>query len=44
MIQLPDGFNAAALMSDYWAFGAAIVGVAFIVTCGFVVQRIMSRI
>ena len=44
MIQLPVSFDAAALMGDYFAFTASLVGVAFIVTCAFVVQRIMARL
>ena len=43
MIALPEGFDVAALFSDFFSLAAPFVGIAFIVCTGFLIVNILTR-
>jgi len=41
MIQLPQGFDAAILFEEFLQLAAPFAGIAFLVACGFLINRIL---
>lgn len=44
MITLPEGFDAATLISEFFAFATPFVGAAFIIGVGFLILRLLGVI
>jgi len=42
MITLPEGFDVAALILEFFAFAEPFVGVAFIFGVGFMILRLLG--
>lgn len=42
MIQLPEDFNAAALIADLLRLAAPFAGIAMLIACGFLISRILK--
>lgn len=40
MIQLPQDFDAAALFTELFELAAPFAGIAFLIACGFLINRI----
>ena len=43
IIQLPDGFNAANLFSEFFELAAPFAGLATLVALGFLIVRMLRR-
>jgi hypothetical protein len=44
MISLPEGFDAAALMNDFFSLAAPFVGIGFIIACGTLIINYFKTI
>jgi hypothetical protein len=42
MITLPDGFDVGVLFNQLFQLTAPFAGIAFLIACGFVVQRLIK--
>jgi hypothetical protein len=42
MIQLPPGFDVAALLSDFFFAAGPFVTIAFLIGCGFLIIRMLT--
>lgn len=42
MIQLPPGFDTAALLSDFFFAAGPFVSIGFLIGCGFLIVKILS--
>lgn len=43
MISLPPGFDASLLFSDFWTAAAPFVDIGFLIGCGFLLTKMLSR-
>ncbi|MGD9950065.1 MAG: hypothetical protein AB7U29_19405 [Desulfobulbus sp.] len=43
MIQLPEGFDAAALFTELFQLAAPFVGIAFLIGCGYLIQNMLRN-
>ncbi len=43
MIQLPAGFDAAALFADFFHLAAPFAGIATLIACGFLINTIFKK-
>jgi hypothetical protein len=43
MIQLPDGFQAATLFSEFFHLAAPFAGIAMLIACGFLITRLLRK-
>lgn len=43
MIQLPDGFNAAALFIEFFHLAAPFAGIALLIACGFLISSMLRN-
>ncbi len=43
MIQLPEGFNAAALFTEFFRLAAPFAGIGCLIACGFLINRLMKK-
>jgi hypothetical protein len=43
MITLPDGFDPSVLISDFFTLTAPFLGVAFLITCGFLILNFLKK-
>ncbi|WP_319586003.1 hypothetical protein [uncultured Desulfobulbus sp.] len=43
MIQLPEGFDAAALFSELLQLAAPFAGIALLIACGFLINRMLKK-
>jgi hypothetical protein len=43
MIQLPEGFNAAALFTEFFRLAAPFAGIGCLIACGFLINRLLKR-
>jgi hypothetical protein len=43
MIQLPPGFDAAALFSEFWTAAGPFVSIAALIGCGFLLIKMLTR-
>ena len=44
MMQLPEGFDVATLVTDFFSMAAPFVGVFFLVGSGFLIIRLLKRV
>lgn len=44
MITLPEGFDAAVLLGEFFAIAAPFVGVSFLIACGFLIINFFKSI
>ena len=44
MIQLPADFNAAALFTEFYELSAPFVGIALLISCGFLILKILKKV
>lgn len=44
MMQLPEGFDVSALVSDFFSVASPFVGVVFLVSVAFLIIRIFRRV
>ena len=43
MIQLPEGFDLAALFGDLFQLAAPFAGVSFLIGCGFLIAKLLKK-
>ena len=43
MIQLPDGFDAAALFGELFQLAAPFVGISLLIGCGYLILNMMRN-
>lgn len=43
MIQLPEGFNASALFTEFFQLAAPFAGIALLVACAFLINRMLKN-
>jgi hypothetical protein len=43
MIQLPDGFDAAALFSELFQLAAPFVGISCLIGCGYLILNMLRN-
>jgi hypothetical protein len=43
MIKIPEGFDAAALFSEFFNLAAPFAGIACLIACGFLINRILRK-
>lgn len=43
MIQLPEGFNASALFTEFFQLAAPFAGIALLVACAFLINRLLNN-
>ena len=43
MIQIPGGFDAAALFSEFFNLAAPFAGIACLIACGFLINRLFKK-
>ncbi|MGD9817149.1 MAG: hypothetical protein AB7V04_00470 [Desulfomonilaceae bacterium] len=43
MIQLPEGFDAAALFTELFHLAAPFVGIAALIGCGYLIQNMLRN-
>jgi len=43
MIQLPAGFNAANLFTEFFELAAPFAGIAMLIACGFLIANILKK-
>lgn len=43
MIQLPSGFDAAALFNEFYELSAPFVGIALLISCALLIVKIFKR-
>lgn len=44
MISLPEGFDAAVLMNEFFSIAAPFVGIGFIIACGILIINYFKTI
>ena len=43
MIQLPEGFNASALFSEFFHLAAPFAGIALLIACGCLISSMLRN-
>jgi hypothetical protein len=43
MIQLPPGFDAAALFTEFFHLAAPLAGIGCLIACGFLINRLLKN-
>ena len=43
MIQLPEGFNASALFTEFFELAAPFAGIALLIACGLLISNILKK-
>ncbi len=44
MINLPEGFNGAALVADFFGTAAPFIGISFTIACGILIVNTLRNL